>query len=122
MLTPPPRTITSGSSRFTTPATAWATPSDPLVNIRAAVTRIAYDGTDCNNCNGADERIDIETAIRLYTSEAAKTIGLHDLGRLAPGCRASFVVLDKDILSDDTAQVTETYINGEQVYCKGHTA
>ena len=98
------------------PATAWATPSDPLVNIKAAVTRIAYDGTDCNSTeNGRDERIDVETAIRLYTSEAAKTIGLHDLGRLAAGCRASFVVLDKDILTEEDVHVIATYINGEQV-------
>ena len=96
------------------PATAWASPSDPLVNIKAAVTRIAYDGTDLSHASsGQDERIDIETAIRLYTSEAAKVIGLHDLGRLAPGCRASFVVLDKDDVS-----VAATYINGELVYTR----
>ena len=98
------------------PATAWATPSDPLINIRAAVTRIAYDGTDCSRtADGRDERIDIETAIRLYTSEAAKTIGLHDLGQLAPGYRASFVVLDKDILTEDDVHIIATYINGERV-------
>ena len=96
------------------PATAWARPSDPLTNIKAAVTRVAYDGTDL----GGDERIDIETAIRLYTVEAAKIIGIHDLGRLAAGCRASFVVLDGDILTEDIDQihVDATYINGELVY------
>ena len=96
------------------PATAWARPSDPLTNIKAAVTRVAYDGTNL----GLDERIDIETAIRLYTSEAAKVIGAHDLGRIAPGCRASFVVLDRDILTEeiDTIHIDATYINGEQVY------
>ena len=110
------------------PATAWASPSDPLVNIKAAVTRIAYDGTDLScSLSGQDERIDIETAIRLYTSEAANVIGLHDLGRLAPGCRASFVVLDKDILRQteaeegafqDDVSIAATYINGELVYTK----
>ena len=99
------------------PATAWARPSDPLVSIKAAVTRIAYDGTDCNAAEGPDERIDIGTAIRLYTSEAAKTIGIHDLGKIAPGFRASFIVLDGDILkSMDGVRVAETYINGERVY------
>ena len=100
------------------PATAWAKPSDPLVNMKAAVTRIAYDGTDCNASGGPDERIAMETAIRLYTSEAAKAVGLHDLGRLAPGCRASFVVLDKDIFSEDDVSIASTYINGELVYTK----
>ena len=98
------------------PATAWATPSDPLVNIKAAVTRIAYDGTDCNAADGPDERIDVETAIRMYTSEAARIMGVHDLGKIAPGFRASFVVLDKDILTEDDVRVAETYINGERVY------
>ena len=97
------------------PATAWATPSDPLVNIKAAVTRIAYDGTDCNAAGGPDERIDVETAIRMYTSEAARIMGIHDLGKIAPGFRASFVVLDKDILTEDDAHITATYINGEQI-------
>ncbi|MCR5034860.1 MAG: amidohydrolase [Clostridia bacterium] len=98
------------------PATAWATPSDPLVSIKAAATRVAYDGTDCSKtADGRDERIDVETAIRLYTSEAAKTLGLHDLGRIAAGCRASFVVLDKDILTEDDVHIIATYINGERV-------
>lgn|GEM_PF-100987 len=104
------------------PATAWARPSDPLVNIKAAVTRIAYDGTDCNAAD-CDERIDVETAIRLYTAEAAKIIGIHDLGQIAPGFRASFVILDGDILewdcgtaALDSVRVAETYIDGERVW------
>lgn len=53
------------------PATSWAVPSDPFPNIKCAVTRYAYDGTDCgrNNC------IDIETAIQMYTREAAVNRG-----------------------------------------------
>ena len=103
------------------PSTAWAVPYDPILNIRSAVTRRAYDGTDF----GQEERIDIRTALRLYTSEAAKMIGLHDLGRIAPGFRASFIVLDEDILKFDQntpaeewdrVHVGETYINGECVY------
>ena len=115
------------------PATAWARPSDPFFGIKAAVTRIAYDGTDCNAAGGPDERIDIETAIRLYTSEAARIIGIYDLGKLTPGCRASFVILNRDILEtgvDGDAfpdneppargfaaekYIGETYINGERV-------
>ena len=49
------------------PATAWAVPSDPFSNLKAAVTRKAYDGTDC----GRNEAVDIETAVKLYTAEAA---------------------------------------------------
>ena len=45
------------------PATSWAVPSDPFVCIKGAVTRKAYDGTDC----GDDQIIDMKTAIILYT-------------------------------------------------------
>ena len=37
------------------PATSWAAPSDPWMNLKAAVTRTAYEGTDC----GQDQRLDI---------------------------------------------------------------
>lgn len=99
------------------PATSWATPSDPFVNLKSAVTRKAWDGTD----TGQEHRIDIETAIRLYTAEAAPFVGFTDVGMLKPGYAADFIILDRDILdipSDeiDQVQVLETWINGEKVY------
>ena len=99
------------------PATSWATPSDPFINLKSAVTRKAWDGTD----TGQEHRVDIETAIRLYTAEAAPMIGFTDVGMLKPGYAADFIVLDRDILdipSDeiDQVQVMETWINGEKVY------
>ncbi len=99
------------------PATSWATPSDPFINLKSAVTRKAWDGTD----TGQEHRVDIETAIRLYTAEAAPMLGFTDVGILKPGYVADFIVLDRDILdipSDeiDQVKVTETWINGEKVY------
>lgn len=101
------------------PATSWAVPSDPFPNIKCAVTRYAYDGTDCgrNNC------IDIETAIEMYTREGAETAGFEKLGQLKEGYKGSFVILSEDILtvagSDiDRVYVEETYINGDCVYKK----
>ena len=99
------------------PATSWATPSDPFVNLKSAVTRKAWDGTD----TGQEHRIDIETAIRLYTAEAAPFVGFTDVGILKPGYVADFIILDRDILdipSDeiDQIKVLETWINGEKVY------
>lgn len=99
------------------PATSWATPSDPFINLKSAVTRKAWDGTD----TGQEHRVDIETAIRLYTAEAAPMIGFTHVGILKPGYVADFIVLDRDILdipSDeiDQVQVMETWINGEKVY------
>ena len=99
------------------PATSWATPSDPFVNIKAAVTRRACDGTDI----GQDQRLDIETAVILYTKEAAEICGFGHLGQLSPGYSADFIVLSDDIFSIGADQIdrvhaAETWINGECVY------
>ena len=99
------------------PATSWAVPSDPFPNLKSAVARYAYDGTDC----GRDNCIDVETAIRAYTKEGAEIGGFEKLGMLKEGYRASFAVLSHDILNVDADEidkvfVTQTYIDGERVY------
>lgn len=102
------------------PATSWAVPSDPFPNLKSAVGRRAYDGFDF----GADERLDIEEALALYTREAARIVGFEGLGMLRAGYKASFAVLDRDILATpadelDRVQVSETWIRGERVYRRG---
>lgn len=101
------------------PATSWATPSDPFTCIKGAVTRCAYDGTEC----GKRHRVDVETALRLYTSQAAPITGFSNAGMLKPGKDADFIVLDRDILDIpvqeiDQVQVEQTYIDGRLVYQK----
>ncbi len=92
-------------------------PSDPFPCIKAAVTRKAYDGTDC----GQDQKVDIETAIKLYTKSGAKVSGLQGVGELKPGYHADFIVLSDDILAVspeeiDKVNVEKTYISGEMIY------
>jgi len=99
------------------PATAWSDPVNPFVSMQAAVTRIAYEGTD----TGQSERIDIETAISLYTKGAQEVTGIPGVGQLKEGYAADFVVLNEDILSMDSnrigeVMVEETYMAGESVY------
>ena len=99
------------------PATSWAVPSDPFSNIKAATTRKAYDGSDI----GQEERIDIETAVILYTKEAAHVCGFAGLGLLAPGYSADFAVLSEDIFTIDPVKidmvkVEATYICGNRAY------
>lgn len=99
------------------PATAWAEPYDPFVNIQAAVTRCAWDGTDC----GQDQRVSLEEAIRLYTAESGPMMGFRDIGVLKEGYSADFVVLDRDIFEVPCDKISEvrpamTFINGERVY------
>lgn len=99
------------------PATAWYDPSDPFVGLKSAVTRLSYDGSDC----GQDQKVDISTAIKLYTKSGADIMGIANIGELSPGFYADFIVLDKDILNIspekiDEVSVEEVYINGKLVY------
>ena len=101
------------------PATSWAVPSDPFPNIKSAVTRYAYDGTDC----GRENCIDVEQAIKMYTREGARVCGFENIGMLKEGYRADFAVLSRDIFSVPTDEidrifVEDTYIDGEKVYSK----
>lgn len=99
------------------PATAWADPVDPFVGIKSAVTRIAYDGTD----TGQDQRIDVPTAIMLYTRAAQEITRIPYVGQLTSGYHADFIVLDRDILEIgldeiDQVRVEETYMGGSLVF------
>ena len=117
----PLRTLIDAGARLCistdAPATSWARPSDPFPNIKAAVTRRAYDGTDC----GAGEALTVEEALALYTREAARMVGFEGLGMLKAGYKASFVLLDRDILNVpaaelDQVRVSATYIRGRKVF------
>ncbi|WP_091663171.1 amidohydrolase [Alteribacillus iranensis] len=99
------------------PGNGWHDTVDPFAGIQAAVTRIAYDGTDI----GQDERITVEDAIKLYTSEAQKITRIPYVGQLTPGYYADFIILDQDIFTVDgddihNIQVEATYMNGSLVY------
>lgn len=99
------------------PATSWAVPSDPFPNIKGAVIRKAYDGTDC----GQEQAVDIETALSLYTREAVEMVGFDRLGQLKEGYKADFLILDRDILEIpaqeiDQVKVAATYMGGRCVY------
>jgi predicted amidohydrolase YtcJ len=70
--------------------------------------------------------VDIETAIILYTKEAAEVSGMAGLGMLKPGFDADFAVLSEDIFTIppqqiDQVTVQETFIGGECVYDKAAT-
>jgi predicted amidohydrolase YtcJ len=99
------------------PATSWADPANPFIGIQAAVTRLAYNGAD----TGQDQRIDVPTAITLYTKAAQEITRIPDIGQLAPGYHADFIVLDHDIfeISKDkihTVRVNQTYLGGNLVF------
>ena len=72
---------------------------DPLLGIRAAVTRQRLDNTPAGGWH-PESRIKTAQAVQAYTEKPAV---LHnagkELGRVAPGYMADLVVLDKDILT-----------------------
>lgn len=101
------------------PCTSWAMPSDPFPGLKCAVTRKAFDGTDC----GQDESVDIETAIKLYTKESAEIAGLQNVGQLKIGYQGDFAILSDDIFEIDSTEIDKikvdaTYIAGECVFCR----
>lgn len=68
------------------------------------------------------ERISAADAVRIYTAGSAAAVGREDeLGQIAPGMLADFIVLDRDIAACDpqeiqSAQVLATYVGGHQVF------
>lgn len=68
------------------------------------------------------ERICAADAVRIYTAGSAAAVGREDeLGQIAPGMLADFIVLDRDITACDpqeiqSAQVLATYVGGHQVF------
>ncbi|ARK31841.1 amidohydrolase [Halalkalibacter krulwichiae] len=101
------------------PATAWADPANLFVGMKAAITRLAYDRTD----TGQSQRVAVETAVKLFTSAAQHITRIPEIGQLAPGYQADFIVLDQDLLEIDPEKIDEimveqTYLAGELVYEK----
>ncbi len=99
------------------PATSWATASDPFPTLKAAVGRRSADGTDF----GAGEALTIREAVALYTREAARVAGFERLGMIRTGYKASFVVLDRDLMATpvdeiDKVGIAATYIRGKKVF------
>lgn len=99
------------------PATPLTCASNPMPCLKAAVTRKAHDNTDC----GTEHKVDIETAIKLYTAASGPIMGFSNVGIIKEGFCADFIILDKDILQVcpddiDKVKVEATYVDGKRVY------
>ena len=83
-------------------------PIGPLVGIYAAVTRKGASGT----VYGPEEAVDIREALRLYTAGGAR-INFHEttLGQISPGMMADMIILDRDLLSIDPADILDTKVD-----------
>jgi predicted amidohydrolase YtcJ len=96
-------------------------PALPLLGIRDAIVRKTGSGADF----GPEERLGIDDALALYTSEAAHfSFDEERMGTLEPGKYADLVVLDRDITQVSPeqipdAQVLMTVLGGDIVFSTG---
>ena len=93
-------------------------PAIPLKGIYSAVTRKTLKGRIV--CE--EEAVSAEDALRMYTINGAKLLGLDDrLGSLSAGKQADFAVLDRDPLAVDPEEIKNikvemTVIGGEIIW------
>ena len=98
-------------------------PLDPMLGIYAAATRRTLDGAHPDGWV-ADQKIDVESALRAYTSAAAFAGFMEDrTGTLAPGRLADLVVLDSNPLAaapEDLRdiRVEMTIVGGREMYAR----
>jgi predicted amidohydrolase YtcJ len=96
-------------------------PLDPLVGIKAAVTRQTIDGLQPGGFV-PEEKISVEEALRAYTASNARAMHLDGrIGMLAAGKRADLVVIDRNLLAVpatalDSARVVLTVVGGRVVH------
>lgn len=96
------------------------TPIDPLRCIENAVTRNLW--REPGSVLAPDERVDVESAIRAMTADAAWQCHSEDeIGSLEAGKLADFVVLAADPRTVDPTgirliDVLETWLGGKQVH------
>ena len=82
------------------------TPLNPLLGIHAAL-----------NYHNSQQRVDMQTALAMFTENGAIAARLHDRGRLEPGLRGDIVVLDEDLRNQPWSQVKDIGIVA--TICKG---
>jgi predicted amidohydrolase YtcJ len=90
----PVRSLMQDGVRVAGSSDAPVTDHRPLFGIEQSITRATANGEVC----GADERVDLRSAIRMYTTNAAYAAFEDGFkGSLEPGKLADLVVLDADI-------------------------
>ncbi|RJP14298.1 MAG: hypothetical protein C4520_21510 [Candidatus Abyssobacteria bacterium SURF_5] len=114
----PYRSLKNNGVRVAGASDCPVAPALPLVGIRDAILRKTGSGADF----GPEEKLGVEDAISLYTSEAAHfSFDEAHLGTLEEGKYADLVVLDRDITrippeQIPDAQVLMTVLGGRVVF------
>lgn len=96
-------------------------PLDPLLGVKAAVTRQTIDGKQPDGFVPA-EKISVDETLRAYTTTNAYSMFFERaVGALVVGKQADLVVLDRNLLTAplaviDSAKVRRTIVAGKTVY------
>ena len=115
------RSIAAGGARLAFGSDAPVEVPDPFAGMAAALTREDPAGQPFGGWQ-PQERVSREAALAAYTSGAAYAgFAESRFGRLAPGLRADFVLIDVDPMlvapaALRNAQVSETWIGGRKVF------
>ena len=100
-------------------------PITPVTSMNVLYTAVTRQDPFTHEPTGGwlpGERIRAADAVRIYTAGSAAACGRErELGQIAPGMLADFIVLDRDITACDpreiqSAQVLATYVGGRQVF------
>jgi predicted amidohydrolase YtcJ len=91
--------------------------SNPMFGIWCCMARRSYWNREIE----AEERISFTEALRLFTLEAARAVGMADqIGSLEPGKRADLAILDRDprrnVDEVRRTKVDSVYLAGREVY------
>jgi predicted amidohydrolase YtcJ len=117
----PFRALLDGKAKLALGSDWSVAPLDPLLGIKAAVTRQTLDG---KNPGGwvPEQKISLEETLRAYTTGVAfANFGERARGVLAVGQLADITVLDRDLFAIpaetiDQVQVLATVMNGRLVF------
>ena len=98
--------------------------SDPFAGLATAISRTGPDGQPFGGWQ-AQERVSREAALAAYTSGAAWA-GFAEgrFGRIAPGERADFLLVDRDVMLASPSEirgtkVLEVWVGGQKVWTPG---
>ena len=98
------------------------TATNPLDAVYTAVTRQDADSHQPEGGWLPAERISAQEALQAYTVGSATAANRsHELGRLAPGYLADFIVLDRNVAACDAADIQKacvqaTFVGGQRVF------
>jgi hypothetical protein len=100
---------------------AAAPDANPWIGLSGMLTRRHPHGT-YNGSVGPDQKISLDEALPLFTTNGARALRLeNDIGALAEGMSADFIILDRNLyeISDNSiasTQVLQTVFEGETVH------